>query len=269
MKTIKEIIAAIEEMDIPEGNISKPNTKEWAKLKLSIAKDLENEFEYGEMEEDEKNEYKEVLKDWNEFYDEFGPKKIEVSNESETKEEDVVELNVEQFNKNIAKSKEDNSSTNFVKCDSNEIIPDSYSYDFGFSKVDGLKLKVQFMLSLDFMGVEKRVPHLSLFDEEEPYCTLTVHFGEFIGQMCTTYIDTNNNSNVEEFMLNNHIGFKTSFTKRSGWCEYPLYVINPKLLAQTEDWEKYRKDFDFYDDGDVLTLEELTKMFYEELNKRL
>ena len=83
----------------------------------------------------------------------------------------------------------------------------------------------------------------------EPYAVPTVNLGEFIGQKFCTYVDTNNYPDVSAFLEENNIATKTPFKKRSGFCEYPLYMFNPELVAETiarKDLEEYLDCFDFY-----------------------
>ena len=46
------------------------------------------------------------------------------------------------------------------------------------------------------------------------------------------YIDTNNMPELANFIEDNDIGEFTGLTKRSGFCEYPLYLFNPEKLRE-------------------------------------
>ena len=155
-----------------------------------------------------------------------------------------------------------------VPCNKEETLPETFIYQTPYS-TEKLELVVDYVMIPDFMGVEKRVVYLAAKDAEtgESYAVFSKYFGEFIGQICTTYIDTNNLPEAEKFLVENHIGFKTPFTKTSGYCEYPLFVINPKLLAQTSEWENYLEDFVFFEGQEKMSTDTLVDMFYEMLNK--
>lgn len=128
------------------------------------------------------------------------------------------------------------------------------------------------------MGKKKRIIALQLHDFDGcPYATISIAFGEFIGLMFTTYVDTNNNPWAEEFLQKNGIGIKTSFTKASGYCEYPLYAINPayvrkclgddiELISYLEDYNFDGKKMDYTDYFNIW--EERTKDFYQMLEKQ-
>jgi hypothetical protein len=223
---------------------------------MLFALDIEKEYNNGTCS---KQDYDEVLKDWNEFYDEFCPTTLK-TNDGEDFEE-LVEVDEPEEDDDIFEGFDDfdeEESYEKREWDRNEEFPDTYS----FGGYNGLKLKIYFYSATDFMGIEKRVPCLRLEKDGECYFTLTTNFGEFIGQMCTAYIDTNNNSNVERFLFENHIGFPTAFTKHSGYCVYPLYVINPRLIEKlSPDVNAYLEDFN-YGFEELPTLDTLIEKFY-------
>lgn len=52
------------------------------------------------------------------------------------------------------------------------------------------------------------------------------------------YIDTNNNGkDIVEWLEKNKIGKDTLSTASSGWCVYPLFKFDKKVLAEMEDIE--------------------------------
>lgn len=236
MRKINELLKEIDKLNIPEGNFFTPNTKAWAKMHLSMSMDLEKEAEY---DANAANELVKLINEWEEFIEEY--KEPEISKEK---------WNIE------------------------EIFDKEKLYEYNGYK--NLKLKIYFYNATDFMGIPKEVLCLRLEKEHDFYFTLTTNFGEFIGQIATTYIDTNNNPNVENFLLENHLAIKTQFTKHSGFCEYPLYIINPKLLKTLLTKEKlysyirlYDFMFDFEEPKDEECeelLEKMTKAFYDLAN---
>ena len=63
-------------------------------------------------------------------------------------------------------------------------------------------------------------------DWYEPFCTLTVNLEDGIQiQDNRAYIDTNNCSWVEDFLVDNDFGIPTGEYKASGFCVYPLYQL--------------------------------------------
>jgi len=81
--------------------------------------------------------------------------------------------------------------------------------------------------------------------EWEDYFTL--NFGEYIGMKNTAYIDTNNcwyaNQIYQTFIASN-----TGLTKRSGYCEYPLWQFREEFLKAVgeEIYQKYSDEYDNY-----------------------
>lgn len=77
----------------------------------------------------------------------------------------------------------------------------------------------------------------------EPYGNITVNLGE-VPDYCG-YIDTNNMPEMENFIMENDLGDYCGISKRSGFCEYPLYVFNVDRLRELcpdelADYEKAR-----------------------------
>lgn len=83
-------------------------------------------------------------------------------------------------------------------------------------------------------------------DTGEPYTSLTVSFGEFISIKNSAYIDTNNCYFAEQILP--QIAEKTSFTKQSGYCTYPLWVFNEDFLKEAggSTYQKYSEEYDNY-----------------------
>lgn len=65
----------------------------------------------------------------------------------------------------------------------------------------------------------------------EPFANITVNIDEPTPDYCG-YLDTNNLSNVEKFVVAHKLGEFTGFTGRSGYCEYPLYRFNAEKLRE-------------------------------------
>lgn len=89
----------------------------------------------------------------------------------------------------------------------------------------------------DFMG--NHMPglaiQLTIADGNEagiPFGNMTVSFGEFIGQKNCAYVDTNNLDCMPEQLLQKYPQYftKTDFTKRSGFCEYPLWHFSDEFI---------------------------------------
>ena len=104
----------------------------------------------------------------------------------------------------------------------------------------------------DFMG--KEMPGLAIVlddvtieNEPNEYCTLTVSFGEFIGMKNCAYIDTNNCDFADQ-LLAQGLAKPTGFTMRSGFWEYPLWVFEEEKLKEMgeKSYETYCAAFDQY-----------------------
>lgn len=128
--------------------------------------------------------------------------------------------------------------------------------DYKIKDFYGRELVVQPRLSLysvrDFAG--KEMPGLAITlidvtDSNDPtdYCDLTVSFGEFIGMKNCAYIDTNNCDFADQ-LLKQGMATKTQFTKKSGFCEYPLWLFEEKDLREMGEaaYGTYYLEYDKY-----------------------
>lgn len=102
-------------------------------------------------------------------------------------------------------------------------------------------------------GKNMTIPGIQLYYMDdgflEPYQTLTVSFGEFIGMKNCAYIDVNNCSPFAKQLLDAFGAAKdTGLTKRSGYCEYPLYVFDEQFLREIGgvSYDRYSDQFDAY-----------------------
>ena len=80
---------------------------------------------------------------------------------------------------------------------------------------------------------------IRLFSKEEegfePYAVLTTNLYEFIAVKNAAYIDTNNNGEqILQWLEQNDFGTLSPLTKRSGFCEYPLFVFNETFLKEID-----------------------------------
>ena len=97
-------------------------------------------------------------------------------------------------------------------------------------------------------------------DTGEPYCTMSVNFGNFYGDPYSgsfirnncTFIDTNNVYFAEDFL--NNVGAKP-YTKmggevrmQSGFCTYPLYEF-PESLLEEMDKKGYEEHKERYNEA--------------------
>ncbi len=65
----------------------------------------------------------------------------------------------------------------------------------------------------------------------EPYGDLTVNLEGKVPDYCG-YVDLNNMPELEKFIEDNDLGEFTGLTRRSGFCEYPLYMFNVDKLRE-------------------------------------
>lgn len=65
----------------------------------------------------------------------------------------------------------------------------------------------------------------------EPYGDLTVNLEGKAPDYCG-YVDLNNMPELERFIEDNNLGGFTGLTRRSGFCEYPLYMFNVDKLRE-------------------------------------
>jgi len=45
------------------------------------------------------------------------------------------------------------------------------------------------------------------------------------------FLDTNNHSGIEQWVMDHGLGLPMGYTERSGFCEYPLYTIFKNQLS--------------------------------------
>ena len=74
---------------------------------------------------------------------------------------------------------------------------------------------------------------LTTYEEgyREPYGDITVNLDGKAPDYCG-YVDLNNMPELEKFIADNDLGEFTGLTKRSGFCEYPLYLFNVDKLRE-------------------------------------
>lgn len=94
---------------------------------------------------------------------------------------------------------------------------------------------------------------IRLFSKEEeglePYSVLTTNLGEFIAVKNAAYIDTNNNGEqILQWLEKNDFGTLSPLTKRSGFCEYPLFVFNEKFLKEIDYNDCYKHYEDLFNE---------------------
>ena len=65
----------------------------------------------------------------------------------------------------------------------------------------------------------------------EPFGDVTVNIDAPAPNYCG-YLDTNNLSNVEQFITDNGLGEFTGIMGRSGYCAYPLYLFDADKLRE-------------------------------------
>ena len=94
--------------------------------------------------------------------------------------------------------------------------------------------------------------------EREPYATLTVNFGDYIGVHNAAYIDTNNlGSKIIDWLEKIGAGYNTGFTRKSGFCQYPVFIFEDEFLQKIEDNGQYYAQYikSFEDDTDLFETE--------------
>ena len=104
----------------------------------------------------------------------------------------------------------------------------------------------------DFVGKEMPGLAIDLFDvtngsEPIQYCSLTTSFGEFIGMKNCAYIDANNCVFCDQLLVQG-IAVATQFSKKSGFCEYPLWLFEENTLREMEEdaYEIYNSAYEKY-----------------------
>ena len=65
----------------------------------------------------------------------------------------------------------------------------------------------------------------------ESYGDITVNLDGKAPNYCA-YVDINNMPELEKFIEDNDLGEFTGLAKRSGFCEFPLYMFNPDKLRE-------------------------------------
>ena len=123
-----------------------------------------------------------------------------------------------------------------------------------FGQRVSLNPRVELYRVHDFMGAKMPGLAIALYtvgtdavEDEELYAVLTVSFGEFIGLQNAAYIDTNNCYFAQQ-LLEQGIAKDTGLTKRSGFCEYPLWVFKESFLREIggENYRRYAKAYEEY-----------------------
>ena len=110
-----------------------------------------------------------------------------------------------------------------------------------FGQRVSLKPRVELYRVHDFMGA--KMPGLAI----ALYTVGTDAFGEFIGLQNAAYIDTNNCYFARQ-LLDQGIAKDTGLTKRSGFCEYPLWIFKESFLREIggENYRRYAKACEEY-----------------------
>ena len=67
----------------------------------------------------------------------------------------------------------------------------------------------------------------------EPYGNLTVNLEGKPPHYCA-YVDVNNMPYAREFLETYGLAEDTGLTKRSGYCDYPLYLFRPERLGELD-----------------------------------
>ena len=97
----------------------------------------------------------------------------------------------------------------------------------------------------DYLGNERYGLAVLLEENMEPFCDLTVSFGEFISLKNCAYIDVNNCPFTEQF-LQMGVAEDTGLTKRSGFCQYPLWRFSEEFLKENglRNYNMYSEAYD-------------------------
>lgn len=69
----------------------------------------------------------------------------------------------------------------------------------------------------------------------EPFGHVSVNLGNipeswFVPGKIPVFLDTNNTPGLVEFIEKNHLGTDTGYARQSGFCTYPLYLLDEKAL---------------------------------------
>lgn len=97
----------------------------------------------------------------------------------------------------------------------------------------------------DMFAKERDGLAVCLSEDGEPFAVITVSFGEFIGIKNAAYIDTNNCPWAPKMLEDAGVARNTGFKKRSGFCEYPLYLFEEKFLRGLDEelYEEYASQY--------------------------
>lgn len=95
--------------------------------------------------------------------------------------------------------------------------------------------------------------YVGLVDEDgnEPFGDVTVNLSDYVIKGIpylpknSAYIDTNDMPEIVEWLVNEGIAVKTPYTKRSGYCQYPLVFFKPEILeaANPDAYATYCKQY--------------------------
>lgn len=126
-------------------------------------------------------------------------------------------------------------------------------------EVETVRLRLALYEEVDAL-FGKKMPGLAILaetvekdGETYPYADVTVSLGEFIGMKNCAYIDTNNCTFTQELLelrtkSGKPIAVNTGLTKRSGFCEYPLWLFDEEFLREigNEAYQTYSEAYDKY-----------------------
>lgn len=94
-----------------------------------------------------------------------------------------------------------------------------YIYDTGYEKYN-ITLAFEKYRNNNTLAVEA-------YDEDgEPLTVITVNLPGGKADTTHQYVDTNNNPEIEKFLVDNNIAHPTGDIGISGFCTYPLYEFN-------------------------------------------
>ena len=70
-----------------------------------------------------------------------------------------------------------------------------------------------------------------VYEDGTPLTIITVNLGDLL-EKNMVYIDTNNCSWAEDFLVDNGFGLPTGEYKASGFCIYPLYQLDLERISK-------------------------------------
>lgn len=76
-------------------------------------------------------------------------------------------------------------------------------------------------------------------DDGIPYGVVTVNLDDPSIKPNEAYIDVNNSSKFEQFVIDNGLGQPTGEIRRSGYVKYPLYSFDLDKLPKEDEYEEY------------------------------